>query len=314
MIGSPWNPFFEQSVPGTATRYDGGRVDASDERQFGAYNLQSLPHYLEMAVPVGTNYTYDENRPLVLERQFDLLSTGSGVLTELGGADPLLTGPAVTGLVANNTQLGGTNAEILQVIHGAAWGTQTLTDVFRTGFLWWWNPILDYNTLLPRVLYQSNVLPPTVGEFSGVVGGFGGYADSAALQAAIDAMTPNELVDFLAANDYPLLRWYFAGGVEHPDGSITEHGEGNLWGGVPDWPRVWSAWKRSDGPPSLGGLPIETEADRYPIHGVQGVTDNDIPAGSRQLSLVDLNRPFRMPSLVDEFADSIEVRPWYRPK
>lgn len=314
MIGSPWNPFFEQSIPGTATRYDGGRVDASDERQYGAYNLQSLPHHLELLVPVGNVYAQDIDRPLVLERQYDLLSTGSGVLTELGGADPLLTGPEVTGLVAQNTQLGGTNAEILQLIHGDAWGTQTLTDVFRTGFLWWWNQILPYNTLLPRVLYKSEVVRPTAYEFDAVVDGYGGYESSAALAAAIDEMTPDALTVFLAENHYPLDRWWIAAGVEHPDGSVVEHGAGNLVLGPPDWPLVWSAWKRSDGPPSLGGRAIETEADRYPIYGVEGVTDNDVPAGSKQLSLVDLNRPFRMPSLVDEFAEPIEVRPWYRPK
>lgn len=133
MIGSPWNPTFSQMLPGTATRYDGRRVDASDSRQHGAYNLISLPHHLRFSPD-----EYNGENPVVLTRDYSLLSSGNRL-----------------------------NAEIFAASFGDKWASHESSSILNTAFLWWWKSQSTFNGGLPRILYKSDLLENDFGEQTG---------------------------------------------------------------------------------------------------------------------------------------------------
>ena len=127
MIGSPWNPHFEQSIPGTSKRYDGRRVDSGDLEQLGAWDQIALPQYLEVR-PDGLG------DPVVMERHFALYGTTGQKLVAANFVDSF-------GL--------------------AAWLNGTATAIVSRAFLWWhWNE-KTFLGGLPRVLYYSD--PPHEG-------------------------------------------------------------------------------------------------------------------------------------------------------
>lgn len=161
MIGSPWNPFFDQAIPGTAQRFDGRSVDSGPFRQRGGWDLLSLPTYLEWkANPVGGTLipnTYNE-----LTGQL-LVEAPEPILTRQFGLQPVPGESAVVdktaGLVAGDDTFSPGLAFALGDAGNNAFGTQTAIDVMRTGFLWWYNDQLSWNHSLPAALWRSEAHP-----------------------------------------------------------------------------------------------------------------------------------------------------------
>lgn len=123
MMGSPWNPFFDQVIPGTVTRYNGRRVDNADGEQHGGFNLIRVPQNLEIVGKTDLN-----GNPLVLTRDYSLFSTSGGKLI----------------------------ADAFAAAFGEAWATNVADSVLRTAFLWWWKPFRTFGGGLPRLLYYSD--------------------------------------------------------------------------------------------------------------------------------------------------------------
>ena len=233
MIGSPWNPFFCQTIPGAATRYDGRRVDSGDPLQFGAFDALAIPQFLET----------DDGH--VLQRDHGLFGTAGHKM----------------------------NAAAFALAFGDTWGTQAAADILATAFFWWHTTGATYGGGLPRVLYVSDYTGPEN------------------------------------------RRRYLGAGIDCSDAPLIDDDPPNP---NPDWPLSWVMWEADDVPLVMGGSPTNWRTvgggitpNTWPVWlSAAGFHNTDIPAGSRQQSVVDLNRPFRMSG--HTVGGSIEIRPWYR--
>lgn len=118
MIGSPWNPFFDQVIPGTSTRYDGRRVDNVDAKQSGGFNAIRLPHHVEVIDNTGTSVA-------ILTRNYQMQGPSVPIETEV-------------------------------VLFGALYDTLLAKSIRESGFMWWWRPSTAFNNQYPRCVYISD--------------------------------------------------------------------------------------------------------------------------------------------------------------
>lgn len=242
MIGSPWNPFFDQVIPGTVTRYDGRKVDNVDPKQSGGFNAIRLPQTVAVLDNSGTPTA-------ILDRTYQM------------------QGPAV-------------NIETEVLTFGALYDTGLARSIRETGFLWWWYPSVPFNQQYPRVLYVSD---------------------------------PN-------AQGY---RYYLGAGFAHTGINFPQEASQPP---PTDYTAVWSLWLTDDIPEAEGGDPtywadvpgttlVEPgeQAETYPLWVAEGGVDNDIPAGSRIWSAIDLNRRSTLINVTTSIDNlPITVQPWYR--
>lgn len=247
MIGSPWNPFFDQTIPGTLPRYNGRLADSADNLQFGCFNLLRVPQYLTIK-----DRTAPGGEPIVLTRDYSLWNQSPQY------------------------------AELLAAAWGELYATQLMADILKTGFLWWYKPQDTWGGALPRVLWKSQA----VGDYAGK----------------------------------PLF-WFLGIGIKHrqfaqDDRVRARYGNQfytwSLWcsTGVPDESNpgveaeIWSSTEITQG--------LETFViEYYPLYMRQATVNNDIPAGSRIQSPIDLNQPSPMVNMVNNFPPLV-LLPWYR--
>lgn len=104
MIGSPWGPFFDQSLPGLKAKYDGTEVSDLDgsgfeENQHGLMDMPRAPHYLQFQ----NGFNAD---PVVMERDYSMYSSTDQ------------------------------SAARWQALIPHIWGTRNFSRIFGTVFLW----------------------------------------------------------------------------------------------------------------------------------------------------------------------------------
>ncbi|MCR9200436.1 MAG: hypothetical protein NXI04_17510 [Planctomycetaceae bacterium] len=242
MMGSPWNPFFDQVIPGTSKRYDGRLVDNVDPKQSGGFNAIRLPQNVAVLDNLGTVQA-------ILNRTYEM------------------SGPPVP-------------IESEVVTYGALYNTGLASSIRRTAFCWWHTPSVSFNDRYPRVLYKSDP-------------DFRGYC-------------------------YFLGAGFAHTGINFPQEAIQYPPQ--------DYTAVWSLWLTDDIPEAEGGSP-EFWADvpgttlvepgelgeTYPLWVNEGGFDGDVPAGSRIVAGLDLNRRSKLINVTTSIENlPIYVEPWYR--
>lgn len=292
MIGSPWNPFFTQTIPGTATRFDGRSVVAS-EFQTGAADAVGLPQHVTVnRKTIATDGTFVEGE-VVLTRRFELLP---------------FRGARV-------------NAEVLQAIFGDKYATKLSNDILNTGFLWWWQSVGSFAGMIPRVIYWSDAFDQFGNEVEFVVPGeigspefgdddfdiprvarrwflaFGfshagiNFPEDAAVEVPLPPSDYREVWSLWHSADFPV-----AEGGRGVSTSNESSANDLYWFPVPGVTLV---------------EPGE-EPYTYPLFISQGGVDVNIPEGSSIWS-ADYNRPVKMVNVTTSISrDEITVKPWYR--